>query len=75
VRAAGLGRLVSAGAARRRQRQSGPGERLARANVDHEARFKHVFLISAAGRSADEILAALTDRLGNDPDTELREAG
>jgi 2-oxo-4-hydroxy-4-carboxy--5-ureidoimidazoline (OHCU) decarboxylase len=34
-----------------------------------------VFLISAAGRSADEILAALTDRLGNDPNTELREAG
>jgi 2-oxo-4-hydroxy-4-carboxy--5-ureidoimidazoline (OHCU) decarboxylase len=33
-----------------------------------------VFLISAAGRSAEEILAALTDRLGNDPDTELRVA-
>jgi OHCU decarboxylase len=49
-------------------------ERLARANAAYEARFGHVFLISAAGRSADEILAALTDRLGNDPDTELRVA-
>ena len=31
-----------------------------------------MFLISADGRSAEEIIAALTDRLGNDPDTELR---
>jgi OHCU decarboxylase len=61
-----------------RQEQAGVGgagddvrERLARDNADYEARFGHVFLISAAGRSADEILAALTERLGNDPDTEL----
>ena len=33
-----------------------------------------MFLISAAGRDAYEILAALTERLGNDPDTELRVA-
>ena len=33
-----------------------------------------MFLISAAGRDADEILAALTERLGNDPATELRVA-
>ena len=33
-----------------------------------------MFLISAAGRDAAEILAALQDRLGNDPATELREA-
>ena len=64
-----------------RQEQAGVGgagedvrERLARGNADYEARFGHVFLISAAGRDADEILAALTDRLGNDPDTELRVA-
>ena len=49
-------------------------ERLARGNADYEARFGHVFLISAAGRSADEILATLTERLGNDPGTELRVA-
>jgi len=31
-----------------------------------------VFLISASGRSAEELLAALRDRLGNDPATEGR---
>jgi OHCU decarboxylase len=49
-------------------------ERLARGNAEYEARFGHVFLISAAGRDATEILAALTGRLGNDPATELRVA-
>jgi OHCU decarboxylase len=63
-----------------RQEQAGVGgasdvqERLARGNAEYEARFGHVFLISAAGRSADEILAALEQRLGNDPATELRVA-
>jgi OHCU decarboxylase len=64
-----------------RQEQAGVGgagrdvqERLARGNAEYEARFGHVFLISAAGRDADEILAALTERLGNDPATELRVA-
>ena len=50
------------------------GERLARGNAEYEARFGHVFLISAAGRDATQILAALTERLGNDPATELRVA-
>src|SRR4029453_2536696 len=64
-----------------RQEQAGVGgagqdleERLARGNAEYEARFGHVFLISAAGRDAAEILAALDRRLGNDPDTELRVA-
>jgi OHCU decarboxylase len=64
-----------------RQEQAGVGaagddvrQRLARGNAEYEARFGHVFLISAAGRDAGEILAALTERLGNDPDTELRVA-
>jgi OHCU decarboxylase len=47
---------------------------IAAGNAEYEERFGHVFLISAAGRSAEEILATLTDRLGNDPDTELRVA-
>jgi OHCU decarboxylase len=47
---------------------------IAAGNAEYEERFGHVFLISAAGRSAEEILAALTDRLHNDPDTELRVA-
>jgi 2-oxo-4-hydroxy-4-carboxy-5-ureidoimidazoline decarboxylase len=64
-----------------RQEQAGVGgadrdvrERLAAGNAEYEARFGHVFLISAAGRDATEILAALTERLGNDPATELRVA-
>lgn len=44
--------------------------RLHRANVAYESHFGHVFLIRAAGRSAEEILVAAQDRLGNDPATE-----
>ena len=64
-----------------RQEQAGVGgagadvrERLAAGNAEYERRFGHVFLISAAGRDAGELLAALQDRLGNDPETELRVA-
>jgi OHCU decarboxylase len=64
-----------------RQEQSGVGgagqevtDALARGNAAYEDRFGHVFLIAAAGRSADEILAQLQARLGNDPATELRVA-
>ena len=39
-------------------------------NLAYEKRFGHVFLISASGRSAPEMLAALRERLGNDLDTE-----
>jgi OHCU decarboxylase len=44
---------------------------LAEENRRYEARFGHVFLISASGRSADEILAALRQRMGNNPETEM----
>lgn len=47
---------------------------LARQNAAYEQRFGHVFLICAAGRTADEMLDALRHRLGNDPATELRVA-
>jgi 2-oxo-4-hydroxy-4-carboxy-5-ureidoimidazoline decarboxylase len=47
---------------------------LADANRRYEARFGHVFLIAAAGRSADEILAALRARMDNDPVTESQVA-
>lgn len=49
-------------------------QRLRAGNVAYERRFGHVFLIRAAGRSADEMLAALEERLGNDPATELANA-
>ena len=47
---------------------------LADENRRYEARFGHVFLISAAGRSADDILAALRERMENDAVTEARVA-
>ncbi|MFC7407102.1 2-oxo-4-hydroxy-4-carboxy-5-ureidoimidazoline decarboxylase [Georgenia alba] len=65
-----------AGAAHSRREQAGVGtdaetaRRLLDGNRAYEDRFGHVFLIRAAGRSAAEILAALEERLGNDPVTE-----
>ena len=45
-------------------------EALAQANHDYERRFGHVFIISAAGKSAGDILKALRARMANDADTE-----
>lgn len=45
-------------------------ERLAQANREYEEKFGHVFLISAAGLDAEEMLAAMNQRLGNDRGTE-----
>ena len=44
--------------------------RLRAGNEAYEERFGRVFLIRAAGRSAEEILAALENRLANDEATE-----
>ena len=49
-------------------------EALAAANRDYEAKFGHVCIVSAAGKSAPEILQALRARMANDPATELRVA-
>ena len=46
-------------------------ELLAAGNRAYEERFGRVFLIRAAGRSAEEILAALSARLENPPEDEL----
>jgi OHCU decarboxylase len=51
---------------------AGTLELLAAENRLYEARFGHVFLIAAAGKSADEILAALRKRMENDAVTEAR---
>lgn len=45
--------------------------RLAAGNRAYEARFGHVFLICATGKSGAEMLSALEERLGNDPEKEL----
>jgi 2-oxo-4-hydroxy-4-carboxy-5-ureidoimidazoline decarboxylase len=47
---------------------------LADGNREYEEHFGHVFLICAAGLSGEEMLAALRERLGNDPDTERKVA-
>jgi 2-oxo-4-hydroxy-4-carboxy-5-ureidoimidazoline decarboxylase len=47
---------------------------IAAGNAEYEARFGRVFLIRAAGRSPQEMLAELHRRLGNDDATEAREA-
>jgi OHCU decarboxylase len=47
---------------------------LAAENRDYEARFGHVFLISAGGRSAEEMLGELRRRMSNGPATELQVA-
>lgn len=41
-------------------------------NLAYEQRFGRVFLIFASGRSGPALLAALRERLGNDPETEQR---
>jgi OHCU decarboxylase len=47
-------------------------ERLAAANRAYDARFGHTFIVCATGRSAEEILAILGQRLTNDPEDEVR---
>lgn len=41
-------------------------------NREYEDKFGYVYLVCASGRSADELLAILVERLHNDPDTERR---
>ena len=43
-------------------------------NRRYETRFGHVFLIAASGRSGEQILASLRQRMDNDPATELEVA-
>ncbi|MGX9790248.1 2-oxo-4-hydroxy-4-carboxy-5-ureidoimidazoline decarboxylase [Mycobacterium sp. MMS18-G62] len=45
---------------------------LADKNRAYEDKFGYVYLVCASGRSAGELLATLTDRLNNDPETERR---
>lgn len=53
---------------------SGHAAALAAGNARYEARFGRVFLIRAAGRNAEEILAALAQRLENNDAQELHES-
>ncbi|WP_219416750.1 2-oxo-4-hydroxy-4-carboxy-5-ureidoimidazoline decarboxylase [Pseudonocardia nigra] len=65
--------------AQSRREQSGVGgasaevlAALAEGNRAYEEKFGHVYLVCASGKGADELLAILRGRLGNDPATERR---
>ncbi|WP_353112962.1 2-oxo-4-hydroxy-4-carboxy-5-ureidoimidazoline decarboxylase [Microbacterium sp.] len=66
---------ASAEAAHARREQAGvdasAAEALAAGNRAYEERFDRVFLVRAAGRSAQDILALLQQRLGNTDEQEL----
>lgn len=47
---------------------------IARGNAAYEDRFGRVFLVRAAGRTPEELLAELERRLDGDPDSEVTEA-
>lgn len=46
-------------------------ERLRTANIEYERRFGHIYLVCAAGRAGQELLAELETRLTNDAITEF----
>jgi len=47
---------------------------LAERNREYETRFGFIFIVCASGKSSDEMLALLNQRLHNDSETELRVA-
>ena len=73
---AGQSRLAQASSAREQSgvaaANAGEVDELSKLNHEYEDRFGHVFIISAAGKTPAEILAALRTRLKNDPAAELK---
>lgn len=49
-------------------------QELRAANDEYEARFGFIFIVFASGKSTEEMLAILRERLRNDRETELRNA-
>lgn len=45
---------------------------LAEGNREYEARFGHIFIVCASGKTAGEMLALLRARLGNEAENELK---
>jgi 2-oxo-4-hydroxy-4-carboxy-5-ureidoimidazoline decarboxylase len=64
--------------AQEQSRAGGSGDSLKQAlaegNREYERRFHRIFIICATGKSIEEILANLRQRLNNDDATELRAA-
>lgn len=69
-------KVDNASSAREQARVADAGDavkaELAEKNRSYEDKFGYVYLVCASGRTAEELLAILTDRLDNDPDTERR---
>lgn len=49
-------------------------QQLAELNQQYEQKFGYIFIVCATGKTSEEMLAILRERLGNDPDQELRNA-
>lgn len=47
---------------------------LAQLNTEYEAKFGYIFIVCASGKSSEEMLAILRERLGNELGEELRNA-
>jgi OHCU decarboxylase len=47
---------------------------LVAANREYEHKFGYIFIVCASGKSAEEILSLARERIGNEPDSELRVA-
>jgi OHCU decarboxylase len=45
---------------------------LTQLNTDYERKFGYIFIICASGKSSEEMLTILRERLGNRPEAELR---
>ncbi|MFO0553754.1 MAG: allantoicase [Polyangiaceae bacterium] len=54
--------------------QADTKSQLAVGNRDYEARFGYIYIVCATGKTAEEMLAILRERLGNDPETEFARA-
>jgi len=49
-------------------------ETLAELNLEYEAKFGYIYIVCATGKTSEEMLANLRERLNNDPSQELRVA-
>jgi 2-oxo-4-hydroxy-4-carboxy--5-ureidoimidazoline (OHCU) decarboxylase len=47
-------------------------QELATYNIEYEKKFKHIFYLSVAGKSLDEIIVSIKKRLNNSVEDELR---
>ena len=63
------------------QEQTGVGnvsqattQALTELNQEYEEKFGYIYIVCATGKSSEELLAILRERLKNDPETELRTA-